>query len=219
MSDKRLTATGGADSVQELGDGSGRDFVAHWDWAASKGLLNRNTANAFKAAARRVLAIEGDDWESINVQSLNLDSLLDRFENLAKKDFTPDSLATYRSRFKKAHSLYLSYLADPRNYRPQAREREKTPLSTSGGPRRESKKTTAATADSAQMASTGSAIGARLIKYPFPIREGVIAELLLPLDLRKDEARRLAAFLDSLSVTPEPVRLLPEASKPAAPEA
>src|SRR5438046_2456882 len=115
---------GDALQMEGHGDGTARDFVDHWDWAASKGLLNRNTANALKAAAKRVLLIEGDAWEFINVRSLEVDSLLDRFENLEKKAFTPESLATYRSRFKRAHSLYLSYLADPRNYRPQVRERE-----------------------------------------------------------------------------------------------
>jgi hypothetical protein len=201
--------------MQELGDGSGRDFVAHWDWAASKGLLNRNTANALKAAARRVLSVEGDDWESINVRSLDVDSLLDRFENLAKKDFAPGSLATYRSRFKKAHSLYLSYLADPRNYRPQARDREKAPSALAGGPGRRDEKRQSTKDGAVQSVTSVTAVGTRLIKYPFPIRDGVIAELLLPLDLRKDEARRLATFLDSLSVAVEPPKLLPEPPKSA----
>lgn len=200
--------------MDTTGDGTGADFVDHWDWAASRGLLNRNTANALKAAARAVLSIEGDNWESESVLSINIDNLLDRFENLRKKDFTPESLATYRSRFKRAHQLYSSFLADPRNYHPQTREREKSgsPLGTPKRERRKDVETlSGAGSESGQLPTL---IGTKLIRYPFPVREGVIAELLLPVDLRKEEARRLAAFLESLSMSSEVTKLLPPAGQP-----
>jgi len=197
--------------MEPTADGTGGDFVAHWDWAAERGLLNRNTANALKAASRAVMGVEGPDWESINVRSMNVDSLLDRFENLRKKDFTPDSLASYRSRFKRAYQLYLSFLADPRNYRPQSRDRERQPAAGVAPTRRDRTRTDGPPRAEAAVEATSAA---RLIKYPFPIREGVIAELFLPVDLRKEEARRLAAFLDSLSITAEEPRLLPPRSDP-----
>jgi hypothetical protein len=188
-------------------DGSGRDFVDHWNWAAAKGLLNANTANALRAAVARVLAIEGDSWESINVRSLDVDSLLARFENLAKKDFTPESLATYRSRFIRAHRLYLSYLADPRNYRPQSKERVPTERSKSRAGRVGGKGTSTEAEDALQDGPRKAPNGVEMIRYPFPVRSGVIAELVLPADLKKDEARRLATFLDSLAM--DSTRLLP----------
>jgi hypothetical protein len=43
-----------------------------------------------------------------------------------------------------------------------------------------------------------------MIQYPFPIREGVVASLTLPTNLRKTEAKRLAAFLESLAVEEPP---------------
>ena len=42
-----------------------------------------------------------------------------------------------------------------------------------------------------------------VIPHLFPLREGVLATLLLPADLTEREARRLTAFVESLAV-PEP---------------
>jgi hypothetical protein len=198
-------------------DGSGRDFVDHWNWAATKGLLNSNTASALRAAVARVLAIEGESWESLDVRSLDVDRLLARFENLAKKDFTPESLATYRSRFIRAHRLYLSYLDDPRNYRPQTKERGPTDRSKA----RSGRDGTKASPTDAEAAVKGRAdraqAGVEMIRYPFPIRSGVMAELVLPADLKRDEARRLAAFLDSLAM--DSPRMLPPHGGQSEPQA
>ncbi|SRR6266568_3274444 len=180
-------------------EGSGLDFVAHWDWAASKGLLNRNTAHALKAAVTRILRIEGDNWESVDVRSIDVDSLLDRFENLAKKDYTPGSLGTYRSRFKKALGLYLSFLRDPRGYKPQGRERSLP----ADRPRATAQRSSRSDVEDFSLSRFGDSLSTssiRLVRYPFPIRQGVIAELLLPADLRPDEVKRLTNFLDSIAV-------------------
>src|SRR5207248_842726 len=104
-------------------DGTAGDLVEHFTWVASRGLLNQATAKALRTACTRVLEIEGEGWQALDVRNLEAESLLNRFETLKKRDYNPGSLATYRSRFKKALQLYLSYLADPSGYRPQMRER------------------------------------------------------------------------------------------------
>jgi hypothetical protein len=187
------------DNLITGGEGSASDFVAHWDWAASKGLLKKNTANALKTAATRVLRAEGEDWDRIDVRSIDPDNLLDRFENLAKRDFTPSSLSTYRSRFKKALSLYLSYLEDPRGYRPQGRERA---VSSERGRPKVGNQSGRIEVDSVSVPVESTQSSVRMVRYPFPVRIGVIGELLLPADLRKEEVKRLIAFLDSVAVEP-----------------
>jgi hypothetical protein len=189
-------------------DGTGRAFVEHFDWVATRGLLNRNTALALRAAASRVLQIEGSDWESVDVRSVDVEELIGRFTNLAKQDFTPQSLATYQSRFRKALSMYIEYLNNPAGYRPHLRGRTSGPpgtqtlapdrikpsRATSGGGRASSAKTPAS-----------------MVRYPFPIRPLVLAELSLPVDLRPEEAERLGAFIASLAVGPADAVHDPEA--------
>jgi hypothetical protein len=45
--------------------------------------------------------------------------------------------------------------------------------------------------------------GARLIKYPFPIRPGVQGFIQLPEDLNMREAKRIAAFVSTLAIEDE----------------
>jgi hypothetical protein len=176
-------------------DGSGQDFLDHWDWAAKKGLLNRNTAHAIRAAVSRILRIEGPNWPEIDVRSIDEEGLLDRFENLEKKQFSPGSLATYRSRFRKGRQLYLSYLEDPKNYRPQSRERVAAAQPGGESVRRQRPRSRGESVADKTPSQHGD-----LVRYPFPVRAGVMAELFLPADLRRDEADRLAKFLQSLSL-------------------
>ena len=44
-----------------------------------------------------------------------------------------------------------------------------------------------------------------MITYPFPLREDIDAQLVLPRDLKADEAKRLVAFINALSFE-EPAR-------------
>jgi hypothetical protein len=185
----------------ETRDGTGKDFVEHWTWAADRGLLNRDTARGLKAAVLRVLKIEGDDWEAIDVRSMDEDGLLDRFEVLEKKGFTPDSLSAYRSRFKKARALYLSYLENPRGYKPTFRAAPERADKGDGAPTKP-KKTKEPTVPPDPLGT-----GPKMIRYPFPVRSGVMAELLLPVDLQKSEAKRLSAFMESVAA--EPTLMLP----------
>ena len=71
---------------------SGADLVAHWSWAVKKGLMNRNSAFALRSACQAVLGVEAG-WESTDVATLDLDQLIERFENLRGREYSPGSLA------------------------------------------------------------------------------------------------------------------------------
>ena len=42
-----------------------------------------------------------DDWEKLDVSALNVDDVFRRFTNKRSKDFTPQSLGTYRVVFSR----------------------------------------------------------------------------------------------------------------------
>lgn len=44
-----------------------------------------------------------------------------------------------------------------------------------------------------------------LVEYPFPLREGRLAYLRLPMDLKMAEVRRLVSYLNTLAVDAEAV--------------
>lgn len=174
---------------------SGKALVEHWTWVAQKGLMNANTARSLRAACAQVLGVL-DEWESIDIRELDIEGVLTRFVNLRKKDFKPDSLESYKQRFRQALRLYLSYLADPGGWRPQGRGQgssEKTTKPARPSPR------------SSPSAALGIAIDDEVdrvgfISYPFPLREGTIARLFLPPNLTVAEVRRLTAYMMTLAI-------------------
>jgi len=173
---------------------SARALIDHWSWAAQKGLMNRNTAGGLRSACSRVLEALGEDWEQMNVAELDVEETLVRFQNLKKKDFRPQVLEEYKQRFRKAIRSYLDYLANPGSWKPTAQE--KPTASQRNGRDRKSSAPLAQPLPSQPSPRHGS----DEIEYPFPLRSGVMARLILPKDLSRDDVSRLSAFMGMLVV-------------------
>src|SRR5438270_7467325 len=194
---------------------SGKAFSEHWIWAAEKGLMNMNTAKALRAACAQVLAVL-DDWETVDVRSLDLDDVFHRFQNKRGRDFIPESLDTYKRRVSAAHRAFLEYLVDPSRWIPPFRERHRHAaraekrLEKRPAPERipEDGNTSVPQASHPSLTSarqpTATENPGELIEYPFPLRDGRIARLTLPADLKIADVRRLSAFLASLAMDSEP---------------
>src|SRR6266513_2095553 len=99
---------------------TGRQLVEHWTWAAEKGQMNRNTAGALRTACVHVLGAL-DNWEQIDVTSLDVDDVIRRFQNLRARDFNPTSLNAYARRFRNAVASFLEHAKDPAGWKPISR--------------------------------------------------------------------------------------------------
>jgi hypothetical protein len=171
---------------------SGRALVDHWKRAADKGVMNRNTAAGMRAACAQVLSIL-EKWESVNVRGIDVEDLLVRFQTLKKKDFKPAVLETYKRRFRQAHASYLAYLDDPGSWKPRTLERT--------GDKTDSDRQLAATHSLRHEIPL-----AGLVEYPFPLRDGLTARLVLPRDMNMSEVKRLSAFMATLTIDFDPSR-------------
>ncbi len=174
-------------------EATGKAFVDHWKWASDKGIMNKNTAGGMRSACTKVLSVL-DDWESVDVRGLDVENTLAKFQNLKKKDFRPAVLETYKRRFRQAVSSYLAYLEDPAGWKPRMLDRSSSMGRGNGGdspvgPGRVTKH---------EIPQAG------LVEYPFPLREGQIARLFLPRDLKTSEVKRLSAFMSTLVVDFDP---------------
>jgi len=172
---------------------TGKAFVDHWNWAAKKGVMNKNTAAGLRAACTQVLRVL-DDWESADIKGLDVEATLVRFQNLKAKDFKPTVLETYKRRFRQAVGSYLAYLDDPGGWKPRTRDRPAAGEKSNGGER---------SAETARL-TKHEMPQAGVVEYPFPLREGQIARLFLPRDLNTSEVRRLSAFMSTLAVDFDP---------------
>src|SRR5713226_4502760 len=167
---------------------SARSLVDHWTWAADKGVMNRNTAAGLRSACTRVLEVNGTDWDKTDISSLDVEAQLIRFQNLRKRDFRPQVLEVYKQRFRKALASYLDYLQNPGAWKPATQERPAASQRTDRSPRRQPTTTPVSAGTPTHRA------GADEVEYPFPLRPGVMARLILPSNLTQEDVKRLNAF-------------------------
>jgi hypothetical protein len=176
-------------------DTTGKALVEHWGWAAEKGVMNKNTAGGTRAACAQVLSVL-EDWENVDVKTLDVEDALVRFQHLKAKDFKPAVLDTYKRRFRQAVSSYLSYLEDPGGWKPRTLER---PVST------ENRNGSSRVSDAGAMRPARHETSmSGFVEYPFPLREGQNVRLTLPRDLKSAEVKRLSAFMATLVVDFDP---------------
>jgi hypothetical protein len=174
-------------------DTTGGALLQFYDWAGRKGVLPANTARMLKLAVSRVLE-NVDGWESLDVRGIDQEGTLRRFRNLRAHDFKPESLQTYEHRFRQAIRLFLEHSADPSGWRYLGRPRRLAPSpKTDEVSNSENELSTEET-----VAPRQTAMG--LVEYPFPLREGRLAFLRLPVDLRMSEVRRLTAYMSTLAI-------------------
>ena len=171
---------------------TGQALVGHWDWAANKGLMNKNTASAFRAACTQVLKVQ-DNWEGTDVTQLDVDQLLKRFQNKRGKDFKPESLTAYKRRFRQALRSFLNYTREPGRWDPIGKKG-----SSQSYPHIRQTSAQEPSSLSLGMGKSDSSEDSPMLQYPFPLREGRTAYLILPEDLTSGEVRRLWAFMSTL---------------------
>lgn len=178
---------------------SAKKFVEHWNWAADKGAMNRNSANGIRAACMNVLSAL-ENWEDIDMQTLDLDDTVRRFYNLKGKKFSQSSMKAYESRFRNAVASFLEYVRNPSGWKAAAR-----PARANGQSKKERPTSSSESHEEVERIVSNAVPAKELIPYPFPLREDVVARLMLPRDITATEAKRLYGFMLALAVdVPDP---------------
>jgi hypothetical protein len=178
---------------------TGKTLIDHWSWAAEKGVMNKNTAAGLRGACVQVLGVV-DDPEQVDIANLDVEDLLTRFQNLRKQRFKPQVLEAYKRRFRNAVKSYKGYLENPGTWKPASQER------SGGGERRERASSVSGGASGmidGPTRSRAATADAGSEEYRLPLRPSIMARLILPVDLTRDEATRIKAFVDML-VVPSP---------------
>ncbi|HSS42229.1 MAG TPA: hypothetical protein VLK37_06715 [Solirubrobacterales bacterium] len=196
----------------DIAGGNAGGLLAFMDFMIDKGYGSAGAIGPWKSAAKQVFSIvEGDDFESLDVRSLDIDEYMDRFQNRTIGKYSAESLRAYRQRFRKAVEAYRAYLADP-NWRPSLKRTARPKKGDAGSPKRS--KATASTSSPTEAATppVPSAPTASLIAYPFPLKSGQMAQLHLPAKgLDREDADRLTHFLRAL-VFDQPAQIGPGAA-------
>lgn len=164
------------------------ELLKFHDYLASKGLRNKNTVAARKASANKMLAIL-DEQEASDLRQVSLEQISERFFNLNKSDFTPDSLGTYRSRLKSALDEFIRYVDDPTSLKATS---QKTRGASNVGESGDRKVRSSGPQENGQTIYRAPQL-LQETAVQIPIRDGIIVRLLgLPADLKKREAQKIS---------------------------
>jgi hypothetical protein len=174
--------------------------MSFMDFMVQKGYGTSGSISLLKSAAKQVFSVvEGEDFGGLDVRSFDIDDYLARFVNRSMGRYSADSLAAYRSRFRRAVESYRSYLADP-NWKPAARSTNARGT-TAPGAATNSKSSKSKKPVRSDQEVVPEALGqglASVVTYPFPLKSGQMAQLHLPTRLDRTDAERLTAFIRAL---------------------
>ena len=184
-------------ATTDLGSGTAQACLDFQDFMIRKGYGTTGSIQPWKSAAKQVFtAVEGEDFAQLDIRTLDIDEYLTRFENRSMGKYSADSLAAYRSRFRKAVESYRSYLADP-NWKPKQRASPRRANGDSGDAKK-ARPSREAVRETTSEHGSYPPTQASMITYPFPLKSGQMAQLQLPTQLDKDDVERMTHFLRAL---------------------
>lgn len=161
--------------------------------AAMAGMLNPATARSRRNAAEQLLA-QLTDEEAADLRKVDVDDLCSRFHKLQGTSIRPEALKIYRGRLRSALEDYFRYLDDPERF--VAVGGENRQLRRRGGASR-SEEEQALEEIRLEVADRPSDI------LPIALREDLVVYIQnLPLDLTRQEARKISRVVQALADEP-----------------
>lgn len=186
-----------------MGDGKAKNVLEYLDNLVEKGKATSGAIKPLKIAFTKVVqTIEGEKWESTEVKSIDVEDYMARFANLTMGKYSSNSLTEYKSRVNKVIGWYIQFLDKP-GWTPDIQKRNRTPKASS--PKTEQISAISPRSDDSRdvpqaMPSVVNAPGR--ILYPYPLLDGQLIHISLPIKLSKQDARRIGAFIESIAIEP-----------------
>lgn len=181
-----------------------RALMEFVETSIKKGWVNLNTGGGIRTACRQILELvdDGDD-----VRQLNVVEAIGQYANRNPGKLSADSLRVYQSRVQGMIENFTSFVDDPVAYKPAAKppvsrsRRGEQRNGTSGAAKAE---LGAASAPAVQPGAHHNVVKAvateTSLTLPFNLRPDFLAQVTVPRDLSREEAKRLATFIDALAV-------------------
>jgi hypothetical protein len=185
-------------------------FKTFLDTITTQNLVNPHTASGYKAAATRILEQVAD---TVDVRSVDLPTEVRRYNNAHPGELSPASLGAYQRRVEVAIAEFTKYVNDPAGYKGRGR----SPVENNGGASKpkqtDGKRTNKAAVEAGTLQLTGypptitvappTTVG---LSLEFPLRADFLAQVVVPRDMKADEARRLTRFIMTLALDYDPLK-------------
>lgn len=170
-------------------------LLAFADMLASKGLASTNTARGYKVAAAKII-----DDEVTDVRTVEIPLAVKRYHNKNPGRLSPATLGEYENRVGSLIREFVKFHDDPQAYAGIGRG---TPTNPS---KERSKKAPAPisspepAAESSMPPKTAPSASRGGLSLEFPLRADFLAQVIVPRDMKAEEARRLCAFVKTLAI-------------------
>ena len=190
-----------------MGDGKAKNAIEYLDNLIDKGKATKGAIVPLKTAFAKVIqTIDGEQWENTDVRAIDVDDYMARFANLTMGKYTADSLIVYKSRVNKVVNWYIQFLDKP-GWTPDVQRRNRTTKSSDEAPKSTAPTkniritSPAPTSENAPQSMPSVANAPNRILYPYPLSDGQLIHISLPLKLSKNDARRIGSFVESIAVS------------------
>ena len=193
-------------AVNTIGSGTTAGAVQYLDFLSSKGHLTHGSVRALKTGFTRVAkTLGGEEWEKIEVRSIDVDDYMTRFANMTQGQYNVASLADYKSRVTKVVTWYLEFLSKP-GWVPDVKARtlskapmEKTPIAAKTEKQNDHLPSAEQLTSKTETSKKPAALS-NLVAFPFPLTDGTLASLYLPPSISNSDAKRMARFIETLVI-------------------
>lgn len=184
----------------QMNDQTVGGLLAYCDWLKEKGYHSPNAVEAWKTAVKKVFeTVDGEDYASVSLDGLDVDSHVQRFQTLAGANYKAETVSVYGKRIKnaiEAHEFYLENGKPPTFRQPRARTTEKAQPAkaqkpTDLGSRRGGPTKKVLTEDDTER-----------YEFSYPLSYGM-AHVSLPMPLSRRDIERLTTVLSTLEEAPQ----------------
>lgn len=170
---------------------------------ADQGLVNKNTASGWAVAVARLLE---DLSDTDDVRTVDVATAIKRYHNRHPGDLKGTVLKEYERRLTRVLADFQQYTDDPTKYEGRGRG----PSTGNGDAAKPTKRKSAnqsITPVTGSLTTAGAApklTPVAGLSLEFPMRIDFLAQVVIPRDMKSDEARRLSRFIMSLAVDDVP---------------
>lgn len=187
-----------------MGDGKAINVIEYLDNLQEKGKASKGTIVPLKIAFTKVMeVVEGENWQDTPVKSIDIDDHLARFGNLTMGKYSTESLTAYKSRVNRAVSWYVNFLDKP-GWTPNLQQRTRAPKVDAKSENTQDRKRTAPGNSQpippAPQSMSDVASSPNRVLYPYPLLDGQLIHISLPVNLSKRDAKRIANFVESIAI-------------------
>lgn len=187
---------------------SQQELIKFLNYLKDKNLIKSRTVNSWISAVSNLLS-DPSESECNDVRTVDIDLAVHRAANRASNTTSPSSLRSYRTRTKRAIEEFVSWKSGPADYRPLSFKKPQTQSNSGHTSKSRSKHASASIQpstndDSAADLANGDLSRPSGLNLSYPLRPDFLAQIVIPRDLNQLEAKRLGAFILTLSSDYQP---------------